>query len=54
MYLFAKALFIDNSLISENSLNEILDSFFIQKAVILLQVQGVFIDKISSFLEIVH
>ncbi len=28
MYLFAKALFIDHSLISENSLNEILDSFF--------------------------
>ena len=28
MYLFSKALFIDNSLISENSLNEILDSFF--------------------------
>ena len=28
MYLFAKALFIENSLISENSLNEILDSFF--------------------------
>jgi D-alanyl-D-alanine carboxypeptidase len=28
MYLFAKALFIQNSLISENSLNEILDSFF--------------------------
>ena len=28
MYLFAKALFVDNSLISENSLNEILDSFF--------------------------
>ena len=28
MYLFAKALFIDHSLISESSLNEILDSFF--------------------------
>ena len=28
MYLFSKALFIDNSLISENSLNEILNSFF--------------------------
>ena len=28
MYLFVKALFIENSLISENSLNEILDSFF--------------------------
>ena len=28
MYLFSKALFIDNTLISENSLNEILDSFF--------------------------
>ena len=28
MYLFAKALFIENSLISENSLIEILDSFF--------------------------
>ena len=28
MYLFTKALFIDHSLISENSLNEILDSFF--------------------------
>ncbi len=28
MYLFAKALFIDHTLISENSLNEILDSFF--------------------------
>ena len=31
MYLFAKALFIDNSLISENSLNEILDSFLFRK-----------------------
>ena len=28
MYLFSKALFMDNTLISENSLNEILDSFF--------------------------
>ena len=28
MYLFSKALFIDKTLISENSLNEILDSFF--------------------------
>ena len=28
MYLFAKALFIENRLISENSLNEILNSFF--------------------------
>ena len=32
MYLFAKALFIDHSLISESSLNEILDKFFFSES----------------------